>query len=94
MMRLATIVSGGSIPLPLGERRLGEAESVRGISPLSLKLPFEYGSHGLLASNRSSGAICPAGLLEAPHPALRATCSPTGRRIGSVSASRSGASHV
>ena len=94
MMRLATIGNGGSIPLLLGERWLGEAESVRGMSPLSLKLPFEHGSHGLLASNRSSGAICPAGLLEAPHPALRATFSPMGRRIRSVFASRSGASHV
>ena len=48
-----------SIPLPLGEMWLGEAESVRGISPLSLTHP--------------------------PHPALRATFSPTGRRIeGSV----------
>jgi hypothetical protein len=45
-----------SIPLPLGERWLGEAESVRGISLLSPKHP--------------------------PHPALRATFSPRGRRIG------------
>ena len=49
-------VSHDAVPLPLGERWLGEAESVRGISPLSLKYP--------------------------PHPALRATFSPRGRRIG------------
>jgi len=52
------MLSGGLdalIPLPLGERWLGEAKSVRGISPLSLTHP--------------------------PHPALRATFSPRGRRI-------------
>ena len=68
MMGLATAVNRGSVPLPLGERWLGEAESVRGISPLSLKRP--------------------------PHPALRATFSPRGRRIRSVFASRSGAFNV
>jgi|GEM_PF-3223327 len=51
------------IPLPLGERWLGEAESVRGISPLSLCVRKHP-----------------------PHPALRATFSPRGRRIeGSAS---------
>ena len=94
MMRLATTGNGGSVPLPLGERWLGEAESVRGVSPLALKPPFEHSSHGLLSSNRSAGAIGPAGRLKAPHPALRATFSPRGRRIGSVSASCSGAFHV
>jgi len=68
MMRLATAGNCSSVPLPLGERWLGEAESVRGISPLSLKHP--------------------------PHPALRATFSPRGRRIRSVSALRSGAFNV
>jgi hypothetical protein len=71
-----------SVPLPLGERWLGEAESVRGISPLSLTQPFEHSSHGLLASNLSTGEICQEGQLEAPHPSLRATFSPRGRRTG------------
>jgi len=68
MIHLDTAGNGGSVPLPLGERWLGEAEPVREISPLSLKHP--------------------------PHPALRATFSPRGRRIRSVSALRSGAFNV
>ncbi|SFV37269.1 hypothetical protein SAMN05216456_2835 [Devosia crocina] len=67
-MRFDPATNRSPIPLPLGERWLGEAESVRGISPLSLKHP--------------------------PHPALRATFSPRGRRIESVFASCSGAFHV
>src|SRR5690606_30053106 len=32
--------------------------------------PFGHSPHGLLASNRSTGTICPAGRLEAPHPVI------------------------
>src|SRR5690606_29038741 len=32
--------------------------------------PFERSSHGLLASNRCTGEICPDGQLESPHPDL------------------------
>ena len=94
MMKLDILHSRSSVPLPLGERWLGAAESVRGNSPLSLKPPFEHSSHGLLALDRSAGAISPAGRLAAPHPALRATFSPRGRRMGPVVDHSFGACHV
>ena len=36
--------------------------------PDPLQTPFEHSSHGLLTSNRSTGAICPAGRIEVVEP--------------------------